>query len=214
MPACREARLWPRPVGALVPGLTRAAFRRRAPSATQVLADWATIVGPALAARDGAAPPAGRHAVGGLRRAGRDGVAAPRERTDWPHQRDISAARRGAAAVRAGTARRRLRPPPQPAPSPREAGGGGAGGRGPAAGRTSRRPRLPRRRGACRIPRPSPAKRDRQRLPADGPDALLQPLACPAAAARPPRRRGRARRPRNPGRGGARPRQAPTPASR
>jgi hypothetical protein len=40
----------PRPVGALVPGLTRAAFRRRAPATAQVLADWASIVGPALAA--------------------------------------------------------------------------------------------------------------------------------------------------------------------
>jgi hypothetical protein len=40
----------PRPVGALVPGLTRAAFRRRAPGTAQVLADWASIVGPALAA--------------------------------------------------------------------------------------------------------------------------------------------------------------------
>jgi len=40
----------PRPVGALVPGLTRAAFRRRASGTAQVLADWASIVGPALAA--------------------------------------------------------------------------------------------------------------------------------------------------------------------
>ncbi|MBV9656137.1 MAG: DUF721 domain-containing protein [Acetobacteraceae bacterium] len=40
----------PRPVGALVPALTRAAFRRRAPAATQVLTDWPAIVGPALAA--------------------------------------------------------------------------------------------------------------------------------------------------------------------
>jgi len=40
----------PRPVGALVPGLTRAAFRRRAPAAAQVMADWDPIVGPALAA--------------------------------------------------------------------------------------------------------------------------------------------------------------------
>ncbi len=40
----------PRPIGALVPGLTRAAFRRRAPATAQVLADWALIVGPALAA--------------------------------------------------------------------------------------------------------------------------------------------------------------------
>lgn len=40
----------PRPVGALVPALTRAAFRRRAPGTAQVLADWDSIVGPALAA--------------------------------------------------------------------------------------------------------------------------------------------------------------------
>lgn len=40
----------PRPIGALVPQLTRAAFRRRAPATAQVLADWALIVGPALAA--------------------------------------------------------------------------------------------------------------------------------------------------------------------
>lgn len=40
----------PRPIGALVPGLTRAAFRRRAPGTAQVLADWPQIVGPALAA--------------------------------------------------------------------------------------------------------------------------------------------------------------------
>jgi hypothetical protein len=40
----------PRPVSALLPGLTRAAFRRRAPGTAQVLADWTSIVGPALAA--------------------------------------------------------------------------------------------------------------------------------------------------------------------
>src|SRR5277367_5663177 len=40
----------PRPVSALLPGLTRAAFRRRAPGTAQVLADWGNIVGPALAA--------------------------------------------------------------------------------------------------------------------------------------------------------------------
>jgi hypothetical protein len=40
----------PRAVGALVPGLTRPAFRRRAPATAQVLADWSDIVGPALAA--------------------------------------------------------------------------------------------------------------------------------------------------------------------
>jgi hypothetical protein len=39
-----------RPLGALVPHVTRAAFRRRAPATAQVLADWAAIVGPAIAA--------------------------------------------------------------------------------------------------------------------------------------------------------------------
>ncbi len=39
----------PRPVAALVPGVTRAAFRRRAPAAAQLLADWSLIVGPVLA---------------------------------------------------------------------------------------------------------------------------------------------------------------------
>jgi hypothetical protein len=37
-------------VGALVPGLTRAAFRKRSPVGVQVLTDWDVIVGPALAA--------------------------------------------------------------------------------------------------------------------------------------------------------------------
>jgi hypothetical protein len=40
----------PRPVAALLPSLTRAAFRRRAPGTAQVVADWGNIVGPALAA--------------------------------------------------------------------------------------------------------------------------------------------------------------------
>jgi hypothetical protein len=39
-----------RPLGALVPRLTRPAFRRRAPATAQVLADWSAIVGPAIAA--------------------------------------------------------------------------------------------------------------------------------------------------------------------
>lgn len=39
----------PRPLGALVPGLTRPAFRRASPAAAQVMADWAAIVGPLLA---------------------------------------------------------------------------------------------------------------------------------------------------------------------
>ena len=40
----------PRAVGALVPGLTRAAFRKRSPAGVQLMTDWDTIVGPALAA--------------------------------------------------------------------------------------------------------------------------------------------------------------------
>lgn len=39
----------PRPIGALVPTLTRPAFRKRAPGSAQVMADWAEIVGPELA---------------------------------------------------------------------------------------------------------------------------------------------------------------------
>src|SRR3954451_19513320 len=37
----------PRPVSALIPALTRATYRRRAPATAQVLADWEAIVGPA-----------------------------------------------------------------------------------------------------------------------------------------------------------------------
>ena len=40
----------PRPLGALMPAITRAAFRRRSPAAAQVLLDWGEIVGPAVAA--------------------------------------------------------------------------------------------------------------------------------------------------------------------
>lgn len=40
----------PRPIGAVLPAITRAAYRRRAPGTAQVLTDWAQIVGPALAA--------------------------------------------------------------------------------------------------------------------------------------------------------------------
>jgi hypothetical protein len=40
----------PRPISALVPRLTRTAFRRRTPATAQVLADWTAIVGPAIAA--------------------------------------------------------------------------------------------------------------------------------------------------------------------
>lgn len=40
----------PRSIGALLPRVTRPAFRKRAPAAAQVIADWDAIVGPALAA--------------------------------------------------------------------------------------------------------------------------------------------------------------------
>jgi hypothetical protein len=39
----------PRPLGALVPGVTRAAFRRHSPAAAQIMADWPIIVGPKVA---------------------------------------------------------------------------------------------------------------------------------------------------------------------
>jgi hypothetical protein len=39
----------PRPVGALVPALTRPAFRSHSAATAQVMIDWPTIVGPALA---------------------------------------------------------------------------------------------------------------------------------------------------------------------
>ena len=40
----------PRPVGALVPQVTRPAFRRHSAASARIMADWAAIVGPALAA--------------------------------------------------------------------------------------------------------------------------------------------------------------------
>lgn len=40
----------PRPVGALVPGISRAAFRRHSAASAKVMADWVAIVGPALGA--------------------------------------------------------------------------------------------------------------------------------------------------------------------
>ena len=39
----------PRPMGALVPGVTRATFRRHSPAAAQIMADWPVIVGPKVA---------------------------------------------------------------------------------------------------------------------------------------------------------------------
>ncbi len=40
----------PRAIGALLPAVTRTAFRSRAAGAAQLMADWPSIVGPALAA--------------------------------------------------------------------------------------------------------------------------------------------------------------------
>jgi hypothetical protein len=40
----------PLALGNLIPAITRPAFRKRSPAGAQVLADWAQIVGPALAA--------------------------------------------------------------------------------------------------------------------------------------------------------------------
>jgi hypothetical protein len=45
----REIVHGPRPLGALVPGVTRAAFRRHSPAAAQIMADWPIIVGPKVA---------------------------------------------------------------------------------------------------------------------------------------------------------------------
>lgn len=39
----------PLPLGSLIPTVTRPAFRKRSPVGAQLLADWAQIVGPALA---------------------------------------------------------------------------------------------------------------------------------------------------------------------
>ena len=40
----------PRPLGALIPALTRPVFRKRSPAGAQLMADWAGVVGPALSA--------------------------------------------------------------------------------------------------------------------------------------------------------------------
>lgn len=40
----------PRPLGALLPPLTRPAFRKRSPAGALLMADWASVVGPQLAA--------------------------------------------------------------------------------------------------------------------------------------------------------------------
>ena len=40
----------PRSIGALVPGITRPAFKKRSPAGAQVMADWPSIIGPELSA--------------------------------------------------------------------------------------------------------------------------------------------------------------------
>ena len=40
----------PRAIGALLPKLTKPIFRKKSPSGAQLMADWAEIIGPALAA--------------------------------------------------------------------------------------------------------------------------------------------------------------------
>ncbi len=40
----------PRTLASLLPAITRPAFRSRAPAATQLMSDWAALVGPAIAA--------------------------------------------------------------------------------------------------------------------------------------------------------------------
>ena len=40
----------PRPIGALIPRVTRPAFRQRSAAAAQIMSDWGEIIGPALAA--------------------------------------------------------------------------------------------------------------------------------------------------------------------
>jgi hypothetical protein len=39
----------PRPVGTMIPALTREAFRKRSPAGAQLMADWPVVVGPELA---------------------------------------------------------------------------------------------------------------------------------------------------------------------
>lgn len=40
----------PRPLAALLPRITRPAFKRRSPAGAQLMADWPSLIGPALAA--------------------------------------------------------------------------------------------------------------------------------------------------------------------
>lgn len=48
-PDAAQARIGPRWLGAIVPHLTKPAFRRHSPAAAALLADWAGVIGPALA---------------------------------------------------------------------------------------------------------------------------------------------------------------------
>jgi hypothetical protein len=41
----------PRPLGAVMPAITRPAFKKRSPAAAQLIADWPAVVGPVLAAQ-------------------------------------------------------------------------------------------------------------------------------------------------------------------
>jgi hypothetical protein len=41
----------PRPLGAVIPQVTRPAFKKRSPAAAQLIADWPAVVGPVLAAQ-------------------------------------------------------------------------------------------------------------------------------------------------------------------
>ncbi len=49
-PGGKRSPFGPQPLSALVPRLTRPAFRKRSPAGAQLLADWPALVGPALAA--------------------------------------------------------------------------------------------------------------------------------------------------------------------
>ncbi|WP_426955287.1 DciA family protein [Muricoccus radiodurans] len=46
----RRPDLGPRPLGSLIPRLTRPAFRRKSPAGALLMADWPAVVGPAIAA--------------------------------------------------------------------------------------------------------------------------------------------------------------------
>lgn len=82
-PACdatpeRQGQRW---LGALVPRIARPAFRRRSPAAAALMADWAAVVGPALAAVTQPlrlSRPAAAKDGAGTDRAGRPGTLAIR----------------------------------------------------------------------------------------------------------------------------------------